>query len=86
MKVIGGILPGAFNDRWIMPSDVKNFGAAYCSDPDAILQPEDGTTSSLDTTPRPPALACKDYAQWVKDNTNTPCVGTSTATACYFPN
>ena len=85
LKVRGGILPGAFNDRWIMPSNVAQFGGAYCSDPDAILPPEDGTTSSLNTSPRPPALACGAYAQWVADNTAAVCVG-GTGTACHFGN
>ena len=85
LKVRGGILPGAFNNRWIMPSDTKTYGGAYCSDPDAIIQPEDGTTSSLNTTPRPPALACGAYAQWVVDNTTATCVS-GTGSACHFGN
>ena len=86
LPVKGGILPGAFNNRWIMPSNHVQWGGAYCSDPDAIIQPEDGTTSNLNTNPRPPALACRAYAQWVVDNTNTVCTGNSTSTACRFGN
>ncbi|MEI7576612.1 MAG: prepilin-type N-terminal cleavage/methylation domain-containing protein [Armatimonadota bacterium] len=91
LKVKGGILPGAFGQaatggRWIMPSDHVRFAGAFCSDPDAIIQPEDGTTSNLVTSPRPPALACNAYAQWVVDNTNTPCVGNAIGTACRFAN
>jgi len=85
LKVRGGILPGAFNNRWIMPSNTAQFGGAYCSDPDAIIQPEDGSTSSLNTTPRPPALACGAYAQWVVDNTTAVCTS-GTGTACHFGN
>ena len=82
-KVRGGILVGAFNNRWIMPSNLAAFRGSWCSDPDAILQPEDGTTSSLNSNPRPPALACNQYAQWVIDNTNTPCPDVPTGN-CYF--
>jgi prepilin-type N-terminal cleavage/methylation domain-containing protein/prepilin-type processing-associated H-X9-DG protein len=84
--VRAGILPGAFNNRWIAPANVQAYGASYCADPDRIIDPEDGTTSNLNSTPRPPALACGLYTQWVYDNTNTPCVGNSTATACRFTN
>ncbi|MDH4388269.1 MAG: prepilin-type N-terminal cleavage/methylation domain-containing protein [Fimbriimonas sp.] len=82
LPVKGGILPGAFNNRWIMPSNHVQWGGAYCSDPDAIIQPEDGTTSNLNSNPRPPALACGAYAQWVVDQATAVCAGNSTATVC----
>ncbi|AIE86240.1 hypothetical protein [Fimbriimonas ginsengisoli] len=85
LKVRGGILPGAFNNRWIMPSDAKQWGGAYCSDSTAILVPEDGSTSSLNTSPRPPALACGDFMQWIVDNITSPC-GNNPSSACYFTN
>ncbi len=83
LKVRTGILVGAFSNRWLAPANVASHGGAFCSDPEAILQPEDGTTSSLNTTPRPPALACNAYAQWVIDNTNTPCPDVPTGN-CFF--
>jgi len=86
LKVKGGILPGAFNNRWIMPSDHVKFGPSYCADPSAVIQPEDGTTSNLNTTPRPPALACGAYAQWVVDQATAACVGNSTGTVCRWTN
>ncbi len=86
LKVKGGILPGAFSDRWIMPSNHVQFGSSYCADPFAIIQPEDGTTSSLNSTPRPPALACGAYAQWVVDQATAVCAGNSTATVCRWGN
>jgi prepilin-type N-terminal cleavage/methylation domain-containing protein/prepilin-type processing-associated H-X9-DG protein len=86
LPVRGGILPKAFNDRWIGPANVAQYGGAFCSDPDAIIQPEDGTTSNLQSVPRPPALACGAYLQWVIDNTNVPCVGNSVTTPCRFTN
>jgi len=86
LKVKGGILPGAFGGRWIMPSNHVQFGASYCADPFAILQPEDGTTSSLNSTPRPPALACGAYAQWVVDQATAVCAGNDTSTVCRWGN
>ncbi len=86
LKVKGGILPGAFNNRWIMPSDHVMWGGAYCSDPEAIIQPEDGTTSNLGSTPRPPAMACSLYAQWMNDVATSVCVGNSTSTVCRWGN
>ncbi len=81
----GGILPGAFGGRFILPKSAGYYGS-YCSDPDAIIQPEDGSTSKLNTSPLPPALACKDYATWVNQTITTPCAGNSTASACYWSN
>lgn len=85
IPVRAGILPGAFGSRFIRPASPAFFGS-FCSDPDAIIQPEDGSTSNLNTTPRPPALACKAYGQWIVDTITTPCSGNSTASACYFTN
>lgn len=82
-KVRGGILVGAFNNRWIMPANVAAFRGAWCSDPDAILPQEDGSTSSLNTTPRPGDLACNQYSQWIIDNITTPCPDVPTGN-CYF--
>lgn len=84
IPVRAGILPGAFGNRFIRPANPQYFGA-YCSDPEAIIQPEDGTTSNLNTSPRPPALACRLYAQWIVDTINTPCPPSPSA-ACFFSN
>ncbi len=81
MRVTGGRLPGAFNGRFIRVADVNTFNGAYCSDPDAVLPPEDGTTSVLNSNPKPGALACKDYALWFRDTINTTCAPGQT-TAC----
>lgn len=85
-KVRGGFLPGAFNDRFIMVSDWKVLGRTlYCSDPDAVIPDEDGTTSQLNTTPEPPALTCGQYAAWFAQTISTQC-GTNPTSACYFGN
>ncbi|MBS1709682.1 MAG: prepilin-type N-terminal cleavage/methylation domain-containing protein [Armatimonadetes bacterium] len=84
-KVKAGILPGAFNDRFLVVADTKGLGrTAYCSDPDAFIDKEDGTTSHLDTNPLPPGMACGAYAQWITDTITTPCTANSTASACFF--
>lgn len=83
-KVQGGYLPGAFNNKYIRLADATGLGrTAYCSDPDATLQDEDGTTSQLNTTPEPPAMACGAIAQWFRDTITTPCPATPSS-ACYF--
>ena len=82
IPVRGGILVGAFNSRYIRPANSNYFGS-YCADPEAIIEPEDGTTSSLNTTPRPPAMACRLYGQWLVDNITTPCPDVPTGN-CYF--
>lgn len=83
VQMRGGILPGAFNNRFFVPKNTANY-ASYCADPDAIIQPEDGSTSNLNSSPRPPALACKDYGTWISQTITTPCSGTGTGSPCYF--
>jgi prepilin-type processing-associated H-X9-DG protein len=82
-KVQAGYLPGAFNNRFIRVSEVAKLKGAYCSDPEAIIQPEDGSTSSLNTTPKPPALPCKEIAQWFVDTITATCPDNPSA-ACNF--
>lgn len=84
--VRAGILPGAFNNRFVVVKNLAAYGASYCSDPEAILQQEDGSTSSLNSNPRPPAMACGLYAQWIYDTITVACAGTGTGTACNFTN
>jgi prepilin-type N-terminal cleavage/methylation domain-containing protein/prepilin-type processing-associated H-X9-DG protein len=86
LPVRGGILPGAFNDRFIRPADVNTWGGAFCADPEAIIQPEDGSTSNLNSNPRPPALPCGQYAKWLVDTITTPCAGNSTSSPCFWTN
>ena len=86
LKVKAGILPGAFNDRYLVVADTKGIGrTAYCSDPDAIVNVEDGSTSHLDTNPLPPSMACGDYAAWIDLAITTACGNdVSESTACFF--
>jgi prepilin-type N-terminal cleavage/methylation domain-containing protein/prepilin-type processing-associated H-X9-DG protein len=85
VAVRAGILPGAFNNRFIVVKNLTAYGASHCADPDEIIAMEDGTTSSLNTTPKPPTMACKDYAPWIQNTITAPCVGNPSA-ACYFTN
>ncbi|CAN1491376.1 Prokaryotic N-terminal methylation site [Fimbriimonadaceae bacterium] len=87
VAVRAGIWPGAFGDRFIRPANVAQYGAAYCADPDAMVGVENPLTSTLNTSPLPPALPCGQYTQWVVDNINTPCPPNAPDTAaCYFTN
>jgi len=85
-KVKGGILPGAFNDRYIVVSNAEIGRTLYCSDPEAVLGDEDGTTSQLNTTPEPPgSLKCGEYAMWISSTITAVC-GPNPTTACFFGN
>jgi prepilin-type N-terminal cleavage/methylation domain-containing protein/prepilin-type processing-associated H-X9-DG protein len=83
-KVQGGILVGAFGNRYIRVADATGLGrTAYCSDPDAFIADEDGTTSQLNTTPEPPGMLCGDYTKWLRDTITTPCPD-NPSSSCYF--
>lgn len=87
-KVRAGYLPGAFNSRFIVVADTQRLGRTYyCSDPDAIIANEDGTTSQLNSTPEPPTMACGLYADWVRTAITAACPTTGVpAAACFFAN
>ena len=84
MKVRSGIFTGVWNDRFIIPSNVAQFGASYCSDPDTLLVPEPSGGSQLNSSPQAPAMACGLYAKWVADLTASPCVGSDPSQHCTF--
>jgi prepilin-type processing-associated H-X9-DG protein len=81
--VRGGVLPGAFNNRFIIARNIDN--VSYCANPAEFIADEDGTTSQLNTTPEPPAGACGDIARWFVQTITTPCPASPTA-ACNFTN
>ena len=81
--VRGGVLPGAFNNRFIMFRNID--ASSLCANPAEIINDEDGTTSQLNTTPEPPAMACGLIAQWFINTINTPCPAAPSA-ACNFTN
>lgn len=81
--VRAGILPGAFNNRFVI---FKNIDVnSLCYNPFEMIVDEDGTTSQLNTTPEPPSMMCGDIARWFQTAINTPCPANPTA-ACYFAN
>lgn len=81
IKVRGGVLPGAFNNRFIIPSNIDS--VTHCYNPTELIADEDGTTSQLNTSPEPPASACADIARWFVNTITTPCPASPTA-ACNF--
>ncbi len=81
--VRGGVLPGAFNNRFIIFRNIDV--STLCANPSEIINDEDGTTSQLNTTPEPPAMACGDIARWFQTAITTPCPAAPTA-ACNFTN
>ena len=84
IKVRAGHLPGAFSNNFIIVADATGLGrTAYCSNPDAMIFNEDGTTSQLNTTPEPGDMACGDIAKWFVENITTVCPDAPTA-ACNF--
>jgi prepilin-type N-terminal cleavage/methylation domain-containing protein/prepilin-type processing-associated H-X9-DG protein len=66
IKVRGGFMAGAFNDRMLMVRDTAGLGrTAYCADPNTIINinPDSGDGTSV-----PDGLACGAIAQWINDN------------------
>jgi len=87
VKVRGGILPGAFNDRFIVVADATGLGrTAYCANPDEVLRDESfyGSGSKLNTTPLLPDFTkCGDVATWFRDTITETCPDSPSA-ACNF--
>ncbi|MDX2066395.1 MAG: prepilin-type N-terminal cleavage/methylation domain-containing protein [Fimbriimonadaceae bacterium] len=79
--VRGGVLPGAFNNRFIIPRNIEI--NTHCANPFETIADEDGTTSQLNTTPEPPTMACGDIARWFQTAITTPCPANPSA-ACNF--
>jgi prepilin-type N-terminal cleavage/methylation domain-containing protein len=81
-KVRAGFMAGAFNNKFVMVTDVTGLGrTAYCSDPDAIINinPDAG-----DGTNVPGGLACGAIAAWVAAN-YPPCPpGAASGSNCSF--
>lgn len=89
LKVTSGYLQGAFSNQFVVISNPDS--GQYCSDPDAFVDIEDGTTSKLNTTPVVPGQRCGDYAKYVKTTFSNPCpAGTtnnsSLSNGCTYPN
>ncbi len=86
LPVRGGILPGAFNNRFILPKNINQYGTSYCADANEMINQEDGSTSSLNSTPRPPSMLCGQYSAWIQSTITATCAGSATGTACNWAN
>lgn len=79
IKVQGGYMSGAFNNRFIMPRDVTVGSFAYCADPNATIVQNGG-----DSMPVPSPIRCGDIPQWIKSNFST-CPPGGGGSNCFFP-
>jgi prepilin-type N-terminal cleavage/methylation domain-containing protein/prepilin-type processing-associated H-X9-DG protein len=81
LKVKGGFMQGAFNDRMIMVSDPNIARTAYCADPTAIINtnPDSG-----DGMPVPTGIACGDIPAWIRANFPACPPGSAPGTNCLF--
>lgn len=85
IRVQGGYMPGAFNNRLIMVRDRVLGSRAYCANPDEVLPQEVEGTSILNTTPAVPyTLTCGQYHGWLQDNVPNCTAGANPSTACKF--
>jgi len=83
VKVVGGVLPGAFGEVFIRPANPSYFGS-YCADPEADVV---DNNSGLNTTPHVPTMQCKLIAKFLQDNITTPCATKGNYSApCYWTN
>jgi prepilin-type N-terminal cleavage/methylation domain-containing protein/prepilin-type processing-associated H-X9-DG protein len=65
IKVQGGFMRGAFNNRLIMPRDTNVASFAFCADPTEIIM---NGGASPDGTSVPSPIRCGDIAAWIKAN------------------
>jgi prepilin-type N-terminal cleavage/methylation domain-containing protein/prepilin-type processing-associated H-X9-DG protein len=81
IKVQGGFMRGAFNNKLIMPRDTAVASLAYCADPNAIIT---NGGASPDGTNVPSPIRCGDIAAWIKAN-YPPCpAGATSGSNCLF--
>lgn len=76
LKVQSGYLKGAFSNQFVVIANPD--AGQYCSDPDAFVDIEDGSTSKLNTTPVVPGMRCGDYAKYIKTTFGTTCAAGTT--------
>ena len=79
VKVRGGYMNGAFNNRLIMPTSVELASRAYCADPNEIIV---NGGASPDGTPVPSPIACGQIPAWIV--ANFPPCGTTGTSNCLF--
>ena len=79
IRVRGGFMRGAFNNRLIMPRDTNLASFAFCADPTEIIV---NGGASPDGTPVPSPIACGQIPAWIMANFPT-CAPGSTSN-CLF--
>ncbi len=65
VKVQGGFMRGAFNNRLIMPRDTNLASLAFCADPNEVII---NGGASPDGTSVPSPIACGSIPAWIKAN------------------
>ncbi len=65
VKVRGGFMVGAFNDRFIMPANTRLAETAFCQTPDYLVRLN---PTSPDGTNIPDNILCKDIPAWIMAN------------------
>jgi prepilin-type N-terminal cleavage/methylation domain-containing protein/prepilin-type processing-associated H-X9-DG protein len=73
IKVKGGFLSGAFNNKLIMPRDETVASYAYCADPNEMIV---NGGASPDGTKIPSPIACGQIPAWINRNL-PPCTASS---------
>jgi hypothetical protein len=81
IKVVGGWMNGAFNNKFLMPANTEIGKYAYCADPDAIIV---NGGSSPDGTAVPSPIACGAIAPWIR--ANFPVCAPGQTSDCFFAN
>lgn len=79
VKVKAGFMDGAFNNKFIMPSNVEVASYAYCADPNDTV-----TQNGDDSMPVPSPMRCGDIPAWI--NSNFPVCSGGGGSNCFFPN
>lgn len=81
IKVQGGFMAGAFNNRLIIPRDTNIASKAFCADPNEVITTN---SASTDGTNIPSPIACGQIAPWIKAN-YPPCpAGAAPGANCLF--
>jgi prepilin-type N-terminal cleavage/methylation domain-containing protein/prepilin-type processing-associated H-X9-DG protein len=65
IKVGGGFMAGAFNDRFVKVRDANLGRTAYCANPDEIINTNSDSGDGMNI---PDGIACGAIVKWINDN------------------
>jgi prepilin-type N-terminal cleavage/methylation domain-containing protein/prepilin-type processing-associated H-X9-DG protein len=82
VRVRGGFMRGAFNNRFIMPRDTNIASGAFCSDPTAVIV---NGGASPDGTVIPSPIACGAIPGWIEANFPVCPANAAPGANCFFP-